>query len=460
MRYLVAAVSLLIVANTATAQDLAAKVDALFAPLLAAELVPGVAVGVIAGDTTLVRGYGHVAFGAAAAPDGDTLYEIGSVSKVFTGLLLADAVERGLCRLDDRAQSLLPDDVQMPRWSDGDAPVLLWQLATHTSGLPRLPDMTGADPNDPYRHFDVQHLFAVLPQATLVTAPGATYAYSNLGAGLLGELMVRANRARDYEALLHDRITGPLHMDATSLAIPAERRTRLAPPYDADGQPAHTWELAALAGAGGIRSTVHDMLAFARLQLAPGDGELARAVKLSQQKRHDGANGIALALGWHFARDGVTRWHNGQTGGYHAWFAVVPDKGLAVVALTNASSREVEQPAERVLQHLFGMQVEPPQFETPVAIPRAQLQRLVGHYDLDAEHALAITLRNEQLFVEPTGEAAMRLHARSATEFFARAAPATIKFELDGDVAKALVLHLGDSQQRAERRRDDAGGKR
>ena len=446
------------------AQNLATKVDALAKPLVDGGLAPSLVVGVINGDTTLVRSYGKV---GEHAPDGTTLYEIGSVSKVFTGLLLADAVTRGVCKLDDPVQSLLPEGVTMPKWEA--TPVLLWHLSTHTSGMPRLPDMKGSDPQDPYAHFDEARLLAEVGKALIRWEPGSKYEYSNFAVGLLGHLLAKKQGFASFEALLKERITTPLAMQVTTVVLTAAQKARMAPPSNADGEPEHLWDLAALAGAGGIRSSVADMLKFAHAQFRPagplkvGDvlqpkraepsaaDALAEPIDLAQQKRHEGANGNALGLGWHFARDGKTLWHNGGTGGYHAYLAVVPDKRFAVCVLSNTTSGLIDQVGERITQHLYGMAVEPPKVEIPVAVERAQLQRLVGTYRMQPGVTFIITLGERGLSAQLTGQTACRIHAKSPTEFVYRVVEASLTFELDGDTPKALVLHQNGEHMKCER---------
>lgn len=453
--------SLLLVAPLAAQgqpPDLSAELDRFCTPLVAAGLANAFVAGVIDGETTLVRGYGALDHGAARAPDGDTLFEIGSISKVFTGLLLADAVQRGAAALDDPVQKLLPEGVTVPKWEE--TPVLLWHLATHTSGLPRLPDMKGSDPQDPYAHFTPERLGAVLARLRVRREPGAEYEYSNLGAGLLGHALAVHQGLPDYDALLRERIAGPLQMADTHVVLDPARAARQAPPHDADGEPAHTWQLAALAGAGGIRSTVHDLLRFLRVQISP-EGPLGDAVRLSQQKRHEGARGLAMALGWHFARDGRTLWHNGQTGGYHGYLAVAPATRRAVCILANTARGEFDLLGERLLQRLHGMVVEPQSFEVPVAVERAQLARCAGRYRAGLGAALGavltVELRERGLFAQIVGQPALRLYPRSPTEFFYRAVVASITFEFDGERPKALVLHQDGRDTRFER---SGGGER
>lgn len=435
------------------AQDLAHRVDALCRPLLLADLAVGFVVGVIDGADQLVRGYGKLAADREAVPDADTLYEIGSVSKVFTGLLLADAAQRGLVALDDPVQKHLPAGVELRPFQD--QPILLWHLATHTSGLPRMPRLEAEDPGNPYAHIDDEVMRAIVADARPRRVPGSSYEYSNLGAGMLGWLLVHKDGSTTYDELLRKRITGPLAMADTASVLTAELRARLAPPHDGDGEVSHVWDLAMMAGAGGIRSSMADMLKFMRLQLAPS-GPLADAVRLQQQKRHDGQGGIGMALGWHLARDGVSYVHNGQTGGFHAWLGVVPSTSRGVCILTNTSAGQIDTVGERILQALHGSAVAPLQFAAAVAVPREQLQRLVGKYRMAPGTEFDITLDQRGLRAQLTGQPSLRLFAKSPTDFFYRAVEASITFEVEGDGVKALVLHQNGRDLKC-RRLPDAG---
>ena len=430
------------------AAALAAALDTLCQPLLDADLAVGFVVGVQDGETSLVRGYGRVARGKDAPPDGNTLYEIGSCSKVFTGLLLADAVQRGLVQLDDPVQKHLPDEIVMPTWED--QTVRLWHLSTHSSGLPRLPDMQEADPQDPYAHFTSERLLAGLGATKLRAAPGARYEYSNLGTGLLGEVLVRVAGAKSFDALLRERITGPLQMVDTAVALDGARQQRLAPPYSADGELDHVWDLAALAGAGGIRSSLHDLLKFARLQLAPAASPLAAAVALTQQQHFAGKKGPAVGLGWHLEPALASCWHNGQTGGYHSYFTVVPAQRRAVVVLANCARGEFDRLGAGVLRHLRGEAPEPWR-NLPVAVSEAALQRLTGRYRLDAASSFVIERRDRRLFAQLAGQPSLRVYPRSPTEFAYQDVEASLSFELDGEEVKALVLHQNGKDTRCER---------
>lgn len=420
-------------------QDLGKQVDRLAAPLIEAGVAIGFVIGVVDGDEVFTRGYGRVSRDGDAVPDARTLYEIGSVSKVFTSLLLADAAQRDLLKIEDAVQRHLPDGVTLRPRAGKD--VLLWHLATHTSGLPRMPRDEAPDPLNPYAHYDAATFEAAIDDARARRDPGTLYEYSNLAVAILGYSMMHVNGASTFDEVLRERITGPLQMLDTAVVLSDELRGRLAPPHDGDGMPAHVWDLSMMAGAGGIRSSIDDMLKFAQLQLAPGDSPLAAAVALQQRVHYRQDAGLVLGLGWHFARDGVSCWHNGQTGGYHAYLGVVPSTGHAVCILTNTSAGHIDILGERILQSLAGMEVEPPEIEAAVAVAPAKLRPLVGKYRLMPGMEMVVTQSEHGLFAQLTGQGAFRLHARSPTEFFYRVVEASVTFEVKGDAVQRLVLH-------------------
>lgn len=436
----------LVAVGLAPAQaELAGVIEAFARPLTDAGCAGSVVVGVLDGDARLVRGFGRVGDGV---PDGRTRYEIGSVTKVFTGLLLADAVARGVVALDDPVQGLLPDGATMPQFED--QPVRLWHLATHTSGLPRLPDMKGGDAKDPYAHFDDAHLFAVLPAARIRRAPGEKYVYSNLGVGLLGRALAHKQAAVSYDALLRERVLGPLGLRATGCELPAD-----APPRTLDGDDDHPWRLASLAGAGGLRSTVDDLLAFLQAQWAPPE-PLRAAVELARTKRHDGEGGVGMGLGWHIAKDGFTRWHSGGTGGYRSMVLVAREQRRAVVVLANTTSGVVDQIGEGLFRRLYGLPAKPPQVEVAAAVPAEQLARLCGRYRMPDGVIVQIVQDARGLTAQLTGQPALRVYPRSTTELFYRAVEASLvfAFEADAPVPAAVTLHQNGRRIRCERQAD------
>jgi CubicO group peptidase (beta-lactamase class C family) len=408
-------------------------------PLIDANLAPGMVVGVYDNGTTEIYGLGHFSPTDPKVPDGDTLYEIGSVSKVFTGLLLADAVSRDQVKLDAPLSTLLPASVKAPQ-RDGKE-ITLEHLATHTSGLPRIPTDMAADADDPYADYDAKRLYAFLDGLTPATVPGSQYAYSNLGAGLLGQLL--ADRAKlTYAELLRERITKPLKMTDTVIELDASRQARLAPPH-ADGRPAHNWAFGALAGCGAIRSTASDMLKLVAAHADPGSTPLADAVALASTRRRDVENTKwGMALGWHYAADNVTLWHNGQTAGYAAAVFVSPMHKKGVVVLANGACDKVTAVAEKILQSMLGMTVEPVDVRTEASVSEQDLERLVGDYKSTFGFNITVTREGGALFARVTGQQALRVFAESPTKFFYRAVPAELEFELKNSGGKAASVTL------------------
>ncbi|MEM9587547.1 MAG: serine hydrolase domain-containing protein, partial [Planctomycetota bacterium] len=335
LAWIVAAMS----AWSAQAQTpLSQKLAELSQPYVDSQQVVGLSIGVIQGDTTETLHLGKTALDESP-PNDDTLYEIGSVSKVFTGVLLADAVARGKLKLNQPAQSLMPEPKVMPLHNGSGTPITLLHLSTHQSGLPRLPNnMPSLMSDNPYADYDSKLAYEFLGKHSLRRSPGSKNEYSNFAVSFLGHLLC-LNANQSYDDLLEDRITQALGMPATRVTLGADLASRMAKPHDGQLDPSVNWDFADLPGAGGIRSSLSDMLSFARANLQTPDGEIGQALELAW-KQHAPAkgNGFAMGLGWHIARDGQTRWHNGQTGGYHSMLIVNRDQSLSVTVLSNTAT--------------------------------------------------------------------------------------------------------------------------
>ena len=221
-------------------------------------------VGVVAGVTTeegrVVVGHGRLSADDPTQPDGDTVFEIASVTKVFTSTLLADLVLGEEVGLETPVQSLLGAAARMP--TRNGAEITLGHLATHNSGLPRLPDnLDPAEESNPYADYDAERLYTFLSSHELRRDIGEAVEYSNVGYGLLGHALA-LREGTDYETLVTERILEPLQMPDTAIELTPPLRERLAPGHDMRLRPAANWDFTALAGAGALRSTVNDMLTF------------------------------------------------------------------------------------------------------------------------------------------------------------------------------------------------------
>lgn len=323
-------------APSALAQSHAAAIDSLGRGL--SEGRPGaVVIGVWIGGEPAVHGFGAVD-STGTPPTAQTIFEIGSITKTFTGLLLADAVERGAVQPGAPVRRFLPDSLR--RANSAAAPITLTHLATHRSGLPRLPSnlraSVRANPSDPYAKYDQDALYAYLKETGLSRASNAAYAYSNLGMGLLGHVLAR-RADTSYAALVQRRVAVPLSLPDTRIRLTPTQRGRFAQGHDATGRPAPPWHFPTLAGAGALRSTPADMLAYARAHLTASDTTALGRAMLRATAAHAPTDqqSTRIGYGWHRTTRGAHTivWHNGGTGGFSSFIGMHPESRRAVVLL-------------------------------------------------------------------------------------------------------------------------------
>jgi serine-type D-Ala-D-Ala carboxypeptidase/endopeptidase len=419
--------------------DVQTKIDPFAHQLLQDRMVVGLVIGIVKGENSRVIAYGETIKGSGIAPDGNTLYEIGSISKVFTCVLLASLIQSDDVKLKDPLQKYLPPSVAVPVY-DG-KPITLEHLATHTSGLPRMPDnFEPADSLNPYADYSVERMYAFLNGYELKRPPGQ-YEYSNFAMGLLGHVLAD-HMGTSYEKLLKDRICNPLGMNDTGIALNQEQEKRLAPPYNAALKPVRNWDIPALAGAGALRSSANGMIKFIKENLKKDSTPLSKALRFAQVKRHTMENGLAMGLGWHFARDGATLWHNGGTGGYHGWLAISPDNGIGVVVLCNTANMRLDEFGEQVTRIALGQKVKPPEPRKIVQVDPTRLKLYTGYFAMTPEFGLTVTVEKGQLMVQATGQDRFPVFAASKTKFFYKVVDAEITFvcNSEGKVNK-LILH-------------------
>jgi CubicO group peptidase (beta-lactamase class C family) len=264
-------------------------------------------------------------------PPEKIIFEIGSISKVFTGLLLAQAVQAGKVRLDSTLQEVMGKKQRFA--SEHVASITLEQLATHTSGLPRLPDnlLTAANPADPYAHYDRRLLDAFLSKATLPHAAPFTSEYSNLGVGMLGDVLARL-QDKTWEQLVLEHIAQPLGMKDTRITLDTEQKRRLVSPYAGTAK-TKNWNFKALAGCGALYSTATDLMILAQALSKPADSPLKSLIEQIEKPRDLGNVGLCLQILNVGGTNGY--WHNGGTGGYRSWISARPDSNRLVVVLIN-----------------------------------------------------------------------------------------------------------------------------
>ena len=401
----------------------------------------GIVVGFVSrADARRVIAYGP---NAGVQPfDGNTVFEIGSITKTFTASMLADMVRTRDVALDDAVSSLLPKGVIVPERNGRQ--ITLLDLATQSSGLPSLPD--NFKPNDtenPYADYTTQQLYAFLGAYQLPRDIGSKYEYSNMGVALLGQAL--ANRARmDYEALVTTRVLAPLGMRDTRITLTPEMQSRLAPAHKENGSVAKNWDLPVFAGAGALRSTVNDMLTYVRAHADSTSMPMGATLATTHGERRPGpVPQMTVGLAWHRLKTPAGRtlvWHNGGTGGYRSFAGFDEVTGQGVVVLTNTA-----QSVDDIGFHLLDTFVPltpVPKVHVEITLSAALLERYVGRYELAPNFVLTITRDGTQLFAQATGQPRFEMFAEGVGAFFLKAVDAQVTFTTGSDgVVTGLVLH-------------------
>ena len=413
----------------------------------------GIVVGVIDSNGRRIVSYGSFAKTDPRLLNGDTLFEIGSITKVFTSLLLADMVQRGEVALADPVSKYLPSTAKVPE--RGGRSITLQDLATHTSGLPRLPaNMSPKDRGNPYADYTVEQLYQFLSSYELPRDIGSKYEYSNFGGGLLGFALARRAGA-DYEALVRSRICDPLGMSNTRITLSPEMRARLAVGHNDRLSATSNWDLPTLAGAGALRSTANDMLTFLAANLGYTKSPLAPAMAAMLKARlPTGAPGLEIALGWHiFTRDGSEIvWHNGGTGGYRTFAGYDPKARAGVVVLSNAGTMSgVDDIGLHLLNAAFPL-APPPKERKEISVDPKLFDGYVGRYQLAPDFILTVTREGNRLFTQATGQARFEIFAETERDYFLKVVDAQLTFETDSQgKAIQLILHQGGANVPAKR---------
>lgn len=375
------------------------------------------------------------AAGQAKVPAEQVLFEIGSISKVFTGILLADAVHSGKLGLDDTLAQRLPVKFQDP----ATGAVTLKQLATHTSCLPRLPsNMLGANMEDPYARYDNKALFEYLASAKLDAKPPCDWQYSNLGFAILG-VVLETVHGKPWAALVHEKITDPLGMTDTVVELSPVQKARFAEPWSGDKQ-VKPWTFQAFVGAGGLRSSLADMSKFADALLAGAKGPLGHLWPLFAGDHADvpavgGKIGLGLVRTKDSGHDSYS--HDGGTGGYRSIVYVRPATGQAVVVL--ASNASANLLGWLVAWEAAGRE---PVKRSEIALPAEVLDEYVGVYSIDKSARFTLLRRGDGLIMRLTGQTFAPLFASAKDEFFSKIVDAQVSFRRDASgKIDGLTLH-------------------
>jgi CubicO group peptidase (beta-lactamase class C family) len=368
----------------------------------------------------------------AVGVDGSLVFEIGSITKAFTASLLADMAARGDVRLDDPVAKYLPSSAHVP--SRNGKQITLVDLATQSSGLPRLPtNLAPRNPANPYADYSVEQLYAFLSGYELPRDVGATYEYSNLGMGLLGHALA-LKAGTSYENLVNRLLLTPLGMRETAITLSPALRARLAPGHDGEGNVVPNWDLPTLAGAGALRSTALDMLMYLAANLDTTAKPLARAMRETHTPRRDAGGTCKSAFAWHIlSRPSGTSF--GTTGEPAVidptWFD--PVRRVGVVLLSMSAMRASMTSA-------FTSWMRP--FRCKRLRGAARKSPSIRWWSLDTwgttswrRHWITVTREGAQLFVQATAQSSPDL-CRVGLHLLSEGGRCPITFRADG-----LVLH-------------------
>ncbi|MCQ4166657.1 serine hydrolase domain-containing protein [Tahibacter harae] len=363
-------------------------------------------------------------------------FEIGSISKTMNAFLLAQFIGEGRVTLDTPLAQLLPPGAQVPQFQG--QPILLRHVVTHRSGLPALPPgFAPPDMDDPYAYLDENLLLAALAQTTLTQAPGKHFEYSNFASMLLSAGLARLG-GEDYETLLRERLFLPLGMRSSFISAPAAGLAPV-PGHMSNGRVTPPWTFGPnLAGVGGVRATLGDMVAYVQAQLGLRNSSAAEAIALTQQdvptdgEPAMGMNWIKLPLG-----SGTVLLHDGGTGGFAAFAGFDRARGRGVVLLSDTAIPDIVE----IGAHLFDPTLPLPPPRRLARPPAVLVDALVGDYRIDDGQRLRLLRRGSALAAQVDGQPRLALGYDSGGDFFAATVDVLLRPQREADGSYSLQLH-------------------
>lgn len=293
---------------------------------------PGISIGILKDGKTTFYGYGETAQGNGIVPNENTFFEIGSITKTFTAIAIAEMLLNEEKNVDTPIKSYLPSG--LPTLQRGGIEVNFKHLLTHTSGLPRMPNNWHS-----YEKYGNEELYQYLYNVQLESPPFSKYLYSNTAFGILGNILERHYKT-NYNELITSRLLNPLQLNETKASFEDTDINRWAKGYS-NGREAEYWKsMNSMNGIGILKSTTKDLILYAKANLSPPDNTLGKAIKLTHQKMFGDVYGD-VGLAWQIlppqkSTDKTLLWHNGGTGGFESWLFINEDNNSALVVLFNS----------------------------------------------------------------------------------------------------------------------------
>ncbi len=454
----------------------------------------GIVAGIIRGINRYVYAHGTLNRGTIRRASAMTVFEIGQLSSLYTTAMLSLMVQRGDVNLTDRVSAYLPETVTVPATPAG-RPILIEHLATHISGLPRLPDnLVSDDPDDPLKGYSVELMYEFLarhadaqsdvyesvfgfddpeegdparddPEGGDPLEAGGRdemedrYAYSDLGMGLLGHVLERA-AGESYDDLIRELLGNPIKLANTANTPSQSMRTYLATGHDDARRPVPSWSDTTLVGGTGLKSNLHDMMTLVSANMGiiyalPEDFTEDDSTRyhasfdsLIVARKPTGEEGVETALGWKVRKDAQGRdihWLTGRTNGFYAFAAFLKAWRKGVVVLSNSSAS-----VEDIGFHLLSARnpLAPPPKKT-VRLSEAAYEACTGTYAFSPEFSVDITYSGGKLYGQPPGQPRSELVLESSGDFYLEEEDARITFVPDdsGNVDHFLFLQDGKTHR-------------
>lgn len=409
----------------------------------------GIAVALIEGGETRFVSHGTLTLDGTEPVDEHTIFEAGSITKLFTNLLLAQLVDKGQIDLDAPIADYLPEGFVMPQ--QGERPITAFDLATHNAGFSGLPEeLLAKGLDNPYSGYGAEQLRAWLATYVPARPSGEGFEYSNIGTALLG-LAIEEVSGLSYADLVQEAILTPLGMDESSLALTgaapqdmgSDTPPKMAMGHDGARDPAPNWDFEVFAPAGALRSNSADLAKFIAVASGAQPTPLQPAFETMLARTMPVGDGTSIGLGWFITDTGQSEivWHNGMTGGYASFAGLDRESGNGVVVLTNmAAQLGVNDIGMHLLNPAIPLNAQP-KIRSAVEIDPALYQDYAGEYVLAPGAVVSIKAENGRLLAQLTGQQAFEIFPESESDFFYKIVDAQISFMREDGTVKSLVLY-------------------
>lgn len=448
----------------------------------------GIVAGIIRGINRYVYAYGTLNRGTIRRVSGMTVFEIGQLSSLYTTAMLSLLVQRGDVELTDPVSAYLPETINIPITPSG-RPILIEDLATHSSGLPRLPDnLVSNDPNDPLKGYSIELMYSFLSEYANAQRewfePSSSfenqskddslkvegiYEYSDLGMGLLGHLLEQAVGV-SYDDLIEELLSGPIKLANTASVPTLAMKTYAATGHDDHGRPLSSWSDKTLLGGTGIRSNLLDMMTLVSANMSiiyalpeeftedDSTSYYTSFEDLIMPRKPTGELGIETALGWKVRKDERNReihWLTGQTNGFYAFAAFLKDWKKGVVVLSN-SSVNLDDIGFHLLSPRNPLRPLPP---NEYRMTSTEYEACTGTYEFSSEFSVVITYSDGKLYGQAADLPKSELILEESGDFYLDEEDARITFIPDdiGDVSHFLFLQKGKIHRANKVRQEGSG---